>query len=393
MKNYLNFLCQIPAMIPLLTGIACAQTGDPLTAIRQTIPVIDSSYRAFAEEHHSPGLAYALVYGNEVIHIGTFGVTDVEQQIPVTPQSVFRIASMTKSFVAAAILQLRDQGELRLDDPVSQYLPEFKQQPLPTDDAPVITIRHLLTHTSGLPTDDPWGDRLLDMSEETFYTLMKDGFSFSTTPGQRYEYSNTAFALLGAIIKKVSGQSFDTYIDQHIFAPLGMDQTYWEYTKVPDSLLAKGYRWLDGHWLKQPLVGNGVYGAIGGMLTTLGDFAKYMALHLQAWPARNGADKGPVKRASLREMQSPWMFYALREFNGETASLAYGYGLRWSRDRDKQTVGHTGGLPGFGSSWMVLPDYGFGLVCFSNVTYAPAVQVNMQVADEIIHNLLVISQR
>src|SRR5690606_1307702 len=187
------------------------------------------------------------------IHLGNLGYTDVEQQIPVSEKSVFRIASMTKSFVAAAILQLRDAGKLRLDDPVEQYVPEFSKQPVPTDDAPVITIRHLLTHTSGLPEDDPWGDRLLDMSEETFRALTKEGFSFSNTPGVKYEYSNTPFALLGKIIRKVSGQSYDSYINEHILSPLGMKETYWEYTEVPDKLLAKGYRWVDGKWVKQPM--------------------------------------------------------------------------------------------------------------------------------------------
>src|SRR5690606_29379345 len=248
-----------------------------------------------------------------------------------------------------------------------------------------ITIRHLLTHTSGLPEDDPWGDPQLDMSRETFYALMKEGFSFSNTPGVKYEYSNTPYALLGEIIRKVTGEGFDTYINRHILKPLGMEHTYWEYTEVPDSLLAKGYRWVKDAWVKQTMVGNGVYGAMGGMLTTLGDFAKYMAMHQQAWPARNGSDPWPLKRASLREMQSPWVFNTLTPFNGSLTSFAYGYALRWTRDAEQvTTVGHTGGLPGFGSNWMILPDHDLGLVCFSNVTYAPAAAVNTQVATGIV---------
>lgn len=385
MRNHLIPFYQIAMITLLSTGGVHAQPADPITAVKQIIPVIDSSYRAFAAEQHSPGLAYAVIYGGEIIHLGSFGFTDVEQQIPVSEKSVFRIASMTKSFVAAAILQLRDAGKLRLDDPVSQYIPEFSDQPMPTDDSPVITIRHLLTHTSGLPEDDPWGDRLLDMDEETFRSLTKEGFSFSNTPGVRYEYSNTPFALLGEVIRKVSGQSFDVYINEHILAPLEMNETYWEYTQVSDKLLAKGYRWVNGKWAKQPMVSNGVYGAMGGMLTTLNDFAKYMALHQQAWPARNGPAEGPLKRSSLREMQSPWVFNMLGEFNGDLTSFAYGYALRWTRDANQvTTVGHTGGLPGFGSNWMILPDYDLGLVCFSNVTYGPAAAINTKVATEII---------
>ncbi len=372
-------------MMLTASGFAQLPAQDPLNAIKQTIPFIDSAYRAFADAHHSPGLAYAVVYGGDVIHVGTIGLANVEERVPVSSQSVFRIASMTKSFVAAAIVQLRDAGKLRLDDPVVQYIPEFKNQPLPTADAPTITIRHLLTHTSGLPEDDPWGDRLLDMREDAFYEAIKAGFSFSNTPGVKYEYSNTPFALLGEIIHRVSGQPFDTYVSHHILAPLGMHDTYWEYTEVPGRLLAKGYRWERSRWEPQPMLGNGVYGAMGGMLTTLGDFAKYMVFHLQAWPPRDGVDDAPLKRASLREMQSPWVFNTLTEFNGGLTSFAYGYALRWTRDAHQvTTVGHTGGLPGFGSNWLVLPDYGLGLVCFSNVTYAPAANVNTYVATEVI---------
>ncbi|WP_353126605.1 serine hydrolase domain-containing protein [Parapedobacter pyrenivorans] len=368
----------------MINGLfVCGQ--DSMNALKQTIPFIDSVYRAFAEEQHSPGLAYAVIYQGQVVHMGTYGYTDLEQQIPVSEQSVFRIASMTKSFVAMAILQLRDEGRLKLDDSLATFIPEFAAQPMLTTDAPAVTIRHLLNHTSGLPQDDPWGDRLLDMPQDAFRDRIREGFSFSNTPGVTYEYSNTAFALLGEVIHRITGQPFDAYISQHIWKPLGMNHTYWDYTRVPDGSLAYGYRWVNGAWVKQPLVGHGTYGAMGGMLTTIGDFVKYMALHLQAWPARNGEDSQPIRRSSLREMQSPWVFYSLTEMNERPLSLAYGYGLRWSRDTSGvTTVGHTGGLPGFGSNWIVLPDHDLGVVCFSNITYAPAVRANNLVATSII---------
>lgn len=345
------------------------------------IGYIDSAYRAFAEEQRSPGLIYALVTGGKVVHVNTYGYADVERKILVTENSVFRIASMTKSFVAAAILQLRDAGKLRLDDPVSDYVKEFGKLTMPTTDAPDITIRHLLTHTSGLPEDDPWGDRLLDMSVDSFYQVLDAGLSFSNTPGVKYEYSNTPFALLGEIIHKVSGQPFEAYINAHILVPLGMNETYWDYRDVPEQHLAYGYRWLDKQWAKEVLYGHGVYGAMGGMWTTAGDFAKYLAMHQQAWPERDGADKQPLKRSSLREMQSPLIFNSLTEYGGVLTSFAYGYGLRWTRDvNGVTTVGHTGGLPGYGSNWLMLPEYGFGLICFSNITYAPAPMINTEVA-------------
>lgn len=366
-------------------GFVFAQSNDALRSIKQLIPFVDSAYHAFAEEVHSPGLAYAILYKGQMIHQGIYGYSDVEKKIPVSEETVFRIASMTKSFVAVAILRLRDEGKLKLDDPLVDFIPEFAIPAVPTTDAPLVTIRHLLNHTGGLPQDDPWADRRLDMSRQEFYERINEGFSFSSTPGVAFEYSNTAWALLGEVIFRVTGQHFEDYIRQHVWKPLGMNHSYWDYNLVPEAELAYGYRWLKGAQVKQPLVDNGVYGAMGGMLTTIGDFAKYMALHQQAWPARGGEDGQLLRRSSLREMHSPWVFYSLRRMNDRLVSLAYGHGLRWSCDTAGiKTVGHTGGLPGFGSSWIILPDYDLGLVCFSNVTYAQAVRVNNSVAASIV---------
>ena len=387
MNNIGTTLRRLSALLILSNGLAHAQQANSLN---QAIPTIDSIYQSFAAKYHSPGLAYAIVYDGDVVHTGTLGYTDIQRQIPVTPHSVFRIASMTKSFVAAAILQLRDAGQLKLDNPVAHYIPEMKGQRLLTADAPEITIRHLLTHSAGFPEDNPWGDRQLEIDDERFMELIQDGFTFSNAPGVGYEYSNTAYALLGEVVKRVSGHRYDAYINTNVLQPLGMAHTYWEYNEVPDSLLAKGYRWVYDDWVAQPMLHDGAYGAMGGLMSSLDDFAKYTALFLQAWPARDGQDGGPIKRSSLREMQQPWTFNNLNTnalVNGDLCPTvsAYGYGLRWTHDCAKvTTVGHSGGLPGFGSNWIILPDYGLGIICFSNVTYAPTTAVNAQVAKEII---------
>ena len=170
-----------------------------------------------------------------------------------------------------------------------------------------------------------------------------------------------------------------------------MNHTWYEYTKVPKELLAHGYRWLDGKWVEQPMLHDGSYGAMGGMITTIEDFSKYMAFHLSAWPPRDDAEQGPVKRSSVREMQYPWDFNGLNTafhtVNGRAApyASAYCYGLRWRKYSDGTTaVGHTGGLPGFGSEWTVYPEYGIGVVSFANLTYASAGTVNLQVADTLL---------
>ena len=364
---------------------------DRVEKIKKALPVIDQLYKSYAARIHSPGFVYGVVVDGRLIGSGQTGVLEIINKTAASAQSAFRIASMSKSFTAMAILQLRDAGRLRLDDPVSLYIPAFQTQAYPSSDASPVTIRHLLTHAAGFPEDNPWGDRQLAGSEEELLALISKGISYSNPPGIAYEYSNLGFATLGYIIKKVSGQSYDRYITEHLLKPLGMSHTYFEYTAVPKEQLAHGYRWLNEQWVEQPLLHNGVWGAMGGMITTVEDFGKYMALHQSAWPPRSDKDAGPLKRSSLREMQHPWNFsglnanYTYPSGRACATASAYAYGLRWQRDCEGRTsVGHSGGLPGFGSNWQILPEYGIGVVCFSNVTYAPTTFINNQVLDTLI---------
>ena len=355
-------------------------------------PVIDKLFSRYAARNRMPGMVYGIVAGGRLVHTGGVGLSDVEKQIPVNAQTDFRIASMTKSFVSVAILQLRDAGKLKLDDPAYLYVPELKDQRGPESDAPVITVRNLLTHSAGFPEDNPWGDRQLADSDTEMLGMVKKGLSFSNSPGIGYEYSNTGFALLGYIVQQVSGEPYEQYIDGHVLQPLGMTHTYWEYTKVPVEQLAHGYRLLSGRWVEQPMLHDGAYGAMGGLITTLEDFAKYEAFQLAAWPSRSGGDEGILKRSSRREMQQPWTFNNLNagfRYYGEgpvcPMTSSYAYGIRWSHDGKGRTfVGHTGGLPGFGSNWNTLPDYGIGVISFANLTYANMGVINLQVLDTLV---------
>jgi CubicO group peptidase (beta-lactamase class C family) len=190
------------------TTLSIAQTRNKRTQdIEGALPVIDNLFKAFADSTHLPSLIYGLVVDGKLIHTFNTGYSNLNKKIAVTPQTCFRIASMTKSFTAMAILKLRDEGKLKLDDPAYLYVPEMKQQPYLTKDALPVTIRHLLTHTAGFPEDNPWGDRQLSMSDQTLINMIKKGISFSNDPGVDFEYSNLGYAILGYIIKKVSGQS------------------------------------------------------------------------------------------------------------------------------------------------------------------------------------------
>src|SRR6185369_13065009 len=165
-------------------------------------------------------------------HTGVTGYRDVPSKAPVTPDSVFRIASMTKSFTVIAILKLRDEGKLSLEDPAEKYVPELKSLVYPTSDSPKITIRHLLSHAEGFPEDNPWGDQQLADSDEQLSALITSGIPFSNAPGVAYEYSNFGFAILGRIVATVSAPdaasktaAYTKYVTDNVLRPLGMTST------------------------------------------------------------------------------------------------------------------------------------------------------------------------
>jgi CubicO group peptidase (beta-lactamase class C family) len=349
---------------------------DRVAKLERALPVIDSLMRAFAERSRVPGIAYGIIVDGKVIHIGTAGLRDTRANAPVDTSTVFRIASMTKSFTALSILRLRDEGKLSLDDPAERYVPELKSLKYPTTDSPKLTIRYLLSHSTGFPEDNPWGDQQLADSDEQLSEMLRRGIPFSTSPGTNYEYSNLGFAILGRIVTNVSGMPYTRYVRQNVLRPLGMTSTTLEVAQVPASRLAHGYRLQDGQWLEEPQLANGSFGSMGGMLTSVSDLGKWVAYLLDAWPPRDGAEYGPVKRSSRREMQQVWRFSgatAVMDTAANTVSLSaggYGYGLGVTRTcLWPSLVSHSGGLPGFGSIMRWLPDYGVGIVAMGNLTY------------------------
>ena len=365
------------------------QVTDPARPqkIAALLPEIAKLYADYAAEKHAPGLVWGIVLDGRLLHTGTVGFANLERKIPVTATTGFRIASMTKSFTALAILKLRDAGKLGLDDPVERHLPEFRGLKPLTADAPTITLRHLLGMAAGFPEDNPWGDRQLGITDAQFAAFLARGLSFSNSPGVAFEYSNLGFALLGRVVSRVAGEPYQRYLTREILTPLGMKDTRWEFRDVPPDRLALGYRWENLAWKPEPLERDGAYGAMGGLITSAEDFARYVAFHLAAWPPRDDADTGPVRRATVREMHTPiqptGVNAAAKTFAGEPNPIANGYGFGLSVSLDSQGVRfvrHSGGLPGFGSEYRFFPDYGFGLFCFANVTYAGTGAINAKVA-------------
>ncbi len=349
----------------------------PALASAADYTAADRVFDEYRLDAHVPGLVYGIVADGRLVHLAAFGVQDTQSARPVTADTLFRVASMTKVFTALTVLKLRDDGLVRLDAPAAEYVPEMRAWQYPTSDSPRIRVRDLLNHAAGFVTDDPWGDRQQVLPEADFTRLLRDGVPFTSVPGMRYEYSNLGYALLGRIITNVSGQPYAETIRGALLGPLGMNASGFDAEAAPPELRALGYRWEDDAWKPEPTLGPGAFGAMGGLQTSASDYAKWVAFLLSAWPPRDGADTGPVRRATVRELVEGSNFPRMRNRparSGSTASrqaVAYGMGMHAAQDDDLGlTLSHSGGYPGFGSHVLLLPDRGIGIFAFANRTYA-----------------------
>ena len=349
--------------------------ASPASAFRHT----DQIFADFVLDRHIPGLVYGIVANGQLVHVGTYGLQALDSQRPVTPDSLFRIASMTKAFTALTLLKLRDDGQVRLDANAEDYVPELHGWQYPTDDAPRIRVRDLLNHVAGFVTDDPWGDRQTSLPEEEFTRLLSGGISFTRAPGTAYEYSNLGYALVGRIVTNVSKQNYADVITRTLLKPLGMESSGFVADAASPERRALGYRWEDNAWRLEPTLTPGAFGAMGGLQTSAKDYAKWVAFLLSAWPARDGTDAGPVKRATVREMAQGSNFPLLRNRPGSDSpttcrmAATYGMGMRAAIDCDLGfTLSHTGGYPGYGSHVLLLPNRGVAIFAFASRTYAEA---------------------
>lgn len=355
---------------------AAAQEGAPKT-LAQIAPEIDALFAKFQTDQHVPGLVYGIVKDGKLAYVKGVGVQNIDDKRTVTPDSLFRIASMTKAFTALSILKLRDDGKLRLDDLAEDYVPEMKGWTYPTADSPRIRIRDLLQHVGGFVTDDPWGDRQQVLPQDEFTKMIAAGVPFSRVPQSQHEYSNFGYALLGRIVSKASGMAYTDYVRQTILTPLGMTGSGYDAPHAPKARYALGYRWENERWSAEPEMVDGAFNSMGGLQVSARDYAKWVAFLLSAWPARDDPDTGPFKRSTVREIAQGLNFVAVTNRIGSTGATAckqaaaYGMGWRVAQDCDLGlTLAHGGGYPGYGSHVMLMPDYGVGVFALSNRTYA-----------------------
>jgi CubicO group peptidase (beta-lactamase class C family) len=347
---------------------------------------VDALAAAYHQRDGQPGLAYGIVIGGELVHGAGLGERHLGGPPP-DDGTVFRIASMTKSFTASAILALRDDGALQLDDLAEAYVPELRDWPPVSPDSARISIRHLLTMTAGFPTDDPWGDRQQGLPLEEFATFLAKGVKVNWAPGTRFEYSNLGYAILGRVITAITGVAYPDYIRHRLLNALGMTRTGYEAQEfeVPGQQtsgsagVARGYRRSPGGWSEVGFDPAGAFAPMGGVFSCVRDLARWVTGFAAAFPpgAAGAADPHPVRRASRREMQLPqvltgWAVAPSLPGDGASSPPAtYGFGLFVDEHPALgRIVSHSGGYPGFGSNMCWHPATGTGVIALGNSTYA-----------------------
>jgi CubicO group peptidase (beta-lactamase class C family) len=325
-------------------------------AERTEFEAIDAYIIAKMEELGIPGAALVIVNGDQIVHLKGFGVADADGR-PVTPQTPFFTGSTGKSFTALAVMQLVEAGKIELDAPVQTYLPWFRVADVKASE--VITVRQLLNMTSGIPksigqTQLSSTDLSDSAIENNVRALAK--IELIVPPGERFEYSNANYVTLGMIIQTVTGQSYETYIKEHIFQPLDMQNSFASKTEAEQEGLAVGYQ----KWFGVPVASPNLpfsRGSLpaGQLILSAEDFGHYLIAQLN-----NGSYQGVslLSPSGIAEMHQPLV----------TTSYAMGWEVQ--HFQNVQVLAHDGAVPGFTTVMFLVPEKNLAIAIVMN-TYSP----------------------
>ena len=345
---------------PLAVARAWAQASPPAARI-DSHPDVQAAQRLFTAwiegqilERGLPGLAVGVVSDQELVWAKGFGAADTAAKTPMTPQTRFRMASHSKLFTATAVMQLREDGKLRLDDPVATHLPWFTVKRADPDDPP-ITIEELLTHSSGLPREagSHWTTFNFPTSEELRGLMAERQAPFA--PEVRWKYSNLAYSIAGMVIERVSGQTWADYIQRHIFDPLGMNASSVD-KNVSGMAVGYGRRRPDGTRAVNPFIDAKGMAAATGLSSTVEDMARFVSAQFRKG-RRGGAQI--LSTGSFREM------HRIRVLESNwTQGNAIGFAVR--KAGDKVYVSHGGSYPGYQTNTMLWLDGKVGVIVLTN---------------------------
>jgi CubicO group peptidase (beta-lactamase class C family) len=333
---------------------------------------------------HLAGLALGIVIDGELVYAKGYGVTDLDAKTTPDLDTAYRIGSLTKSFTSLGVLALRDDSVLTLDDPLVRWVPQAAGLVYPTRDARPITLRQLLTHTSGLPREY---DRTKTATEPEIFAQLQ-GLVLENPPGQTFVYSNLGFVMLGATVAHASHGTFREFVTKRIFEPLGMTATAFDSTPK----LAPAYR-DDNHTREPKLSEYRLAVGGGGIVSTVRDLARYVGFQLGAYPPRNDPDTGPIHRATIRESHATGFAIGAGvsrrdvkpgQLSVELDASSYGFGWVAHRTCDaNDLVEHNGAIDSYRSSLTMLVHHGVGVIALSNFGNADTSRITNRVIAEL----------
>jgi CubicO group peptidase (beta-lactamase class C family) len=282
-----------------------AVTPAPAPALSARLAELDRKLADSRTAHGFPGLVAAVITRDGVVWTKTYGERDPTTHAPLTADTRFRLGSITKVVTALAILKLRDAGKASLDAPVARWIPELASVVPVTRDSPPITLRHLMTHTSGLPREpqiaDPYGFDHEVTEVELVGSLRTTHLETATGTVERY--SNLGAALEGLVVARASGRPYAAYVEAEILRPLGMSTATFDRAAIPAGMLAASFTRDHGALVPARQLHEGATAARGQLYATIADLAQLARAELLAWPPRDDPDTGPVSRSTLRESQ------------------------------------------------------------------------------------------
>ena len=340
MRKRLPFALFAAVVTVAVTSSARIQTT---TAASQYATILSSAYKA-----DQPGAAALVAKGDDIVFLGAAGMADLELGVPLAPDMVFEIGSITKQFTSAAIMLLSEEGKLAVSDPMTRHLPSYPSY------GQNITVEHLLTHTSGIVsyTGIPGymaSNVMKDVTVQQLIDVFKDR-PVEFAPGERYAYNNSGYILLGAIVEAASGMRYADFVRKRFFEPLGMKTAHYGCSTCIIPRRASGYDGGPNGVTNQRYLSFTQPYAAGSLMMTVTD--------LHHWTRALFGGK-VVNPASLKRMTTP---YVLK--NGE--STGYGYGLGIGNLRGRRAIRHGGGIFGFATDALYLPDQDVFVAVFSN---------------------------
>ncbi len=364
--NWKRRACVAAALAALaVSSPGFARDAAPAPISRTVIASMDAAIQEMMTQHKAAGYAVAIARGDRIVFQKGYGLADIENGVAITPDTVFRVGSVTKQFTAVGILALVDQGKLSVNDRLSKYLPDYPN-------ADKITIYQMITHTSGLANYTGQElyrrtSRLEGTTMEMVDALVTVKPQFEFEPGTAWSYSNTGFYLAGAVIEKITGEKFADYMRTRIFEPAGLKHTAIDdggdiiahrahgYASSPDS--AAGYR-------NAAPTSMTVAGGAGAARSTIGDLVAWNAALLGGKilkPETLAMMTAPAKLSDGRPASAGWVAK-----HQPVPTADYGMGIGLGDDKGRPMIGHGGAISGFNAALFTYPDRNVTIVVLAN---------------------------